>query len=122
MTDFHITQHKIILTDFAHPVSIGIHDFEKAAPQRMLFTIELGLDLSIDADDITQTLDYDFLRAEIKALTTGRHFNLQETLAREILDICFQNPQVLNARIALAKPDVYEDCRAVGYTIEAQKA
>ncbi|PHZ84106.1 dihydroneopterin aldolase [Paremcibacter congregatus] len=122
MTAFTVTRQEIILKEFRHPVSIGIHDHERRAPQNILFTVTIGLDQEIPGDDIRHTLDYDFLRREIAALTDGRHFNLQETLAQEILQICFKQNEVTFARVALAKPDVYPDCVSVGYTVEARRA
>ncbi len=115
---YKITKQRLILNKFEHDVSIGIHDFEKSAPQRILFTVELSLNENIDHDDITQTVDYDFLREEIKRLTTNTHYNLQETLAHDIAGVCFKHDKVTAAKISLSKPDVYPDCESVGYTVE----
>lgn len=105
----------IYLRDYALICSIGIHDFERAAPQRILINIELFLrPVRPEADEIDQVLDYDFLRARIAAFAQGRHFNLQETLLDGIMAICLDPPVVLGARVRTEKPDVYRDCAAVG--------
>jgi dihydroneopterin aldolase len=102
--------------------NIGIHAHEKRGPQALVINVDLYLappagDL---ADDIANTLDYDFLRDGIAKLVGARHFNLQETLVHAILDLCLLRPEVVLARVASEKPDVYPDCEAVGY--EATRA
>ncbi|WP_404325521.1 dihydroneopterin aldolase [Aerophototrophica crusticola] len=105
----------IYLRDFALKVNIGIHDFEKRGPQRILVNIELFLKPeSPGADEIAEVLDYDFLRREIMDLAGRGHFNLQETLLDGILSLCLAPPSVLGARVRTEKPDVYPDCAAVG--------
>lgn len=105
----------IYLRDYALTCSIGIHDFERAAPQRVLVNIELFLKPHTpEADEIDQVLDYDFLRERIAAFAMGKHFNLQETLLDGILAICLAPATVLGARVRTEKPDVYPDCAAVG--------
>ena len=113
----------IFLDGFEVEADIGIHDFERKAPQRIAIRIELELDPADlpSRDDIADTLDYDWLRLEVKRLVAGRRFDLQETLARAILDIVAGKPQVRRAIVETAKPDVYPDARAVGCRLEARR-
>ena len=112
---------RILLEDFRLPVSIGIHDFEREAPQDVLVnvTLELAADWADPGDRIEQALDYDFLRRGILALVKGRHFNLQETLAQEILKLCLAQPGLKRVTVSTRKPDVYPDCRSIGFEVEA---
>jgi dihydroneopterin aldolase len=112
---------RILLEDFRIPVSIGIHDFERDAPQMVIVnvTLELAADWRDPDDRIEHALDYDFLRAGIAALVKDRHFNLQETLCREILDFCLRRPGLARIRVSTRKPDVYPDCKSIGFEIEA---
>ncbi|MFV0681378.1 dihydroneopterin aldolase [Ottowia sp.] len=107
----------LILRDYAVQVRIGIHDFERATPQRMLFDVDLCVPLDhapARHDDIGQTLDYDFLRTLIARLAHQTHFEIQETLCDAILNELLTHPQVQAARVTTRKPDVYPDCAAVG--------
>jgi dihydroneopterin aldolase len=108
---------RIFLRDLQVMANIGIHDFERTAPQPLLINIDLWVKVpeSDLADDIANVLDYDFLREGVVWLVKGRHFNLQETLVHAILDLCLTKPQVLVARISSAKTDVYPDVAAAGY-------
>ena len=105
------------LSQFEQLVSIGVHDFEKLAPQRMWFDIDICVRLT-DApaaqDDISQTLNYDFLR-ELVVQTIGKeHHELQETLCDSLLRQVMAHPLVVAARIQTRKPDVYPDCVSIG--------
>lgn len=112
---------RILLEDFRVPVSIGIHDFERAGPQTVLVNVvlEFGEHWADPGDRIEHALDYDFLRDGILALVKGRHFNLQETLAEAILKLCLERPGLSRVKVWTRKPDVYPDCRSIGFEIEA---
>jgi dihydroneopterin aldolase len=119
------TRNSIFLRDFEVVASIGIHAFERENPQRILIDVTLTLANSAPdrtaADRIDSVLDYDFLRARIREIVDGRHFNLQETLCAEILDLCLAPAEVAAARVSTRKPDVYPDCESVGVEMEAGK-
>ncbi|MBX3500646.1 MAG: dihydroneopterin aldolase [Alphaproteobacteria bacterium] len=108
---------RIFLRDLKVMADIGIHDFEKAARQKLLINIDLWVEVHKGdlGDDIANVLDYDFVRKGVVALVASRRFNLQETLVHAILDLCLTRPQVLVARVSSAKTDVYPDVAAAGY-------
>jgi len=110
---------KLILTDYQIHVDIGIHDFEIGNKQPMLLDITLEVDDAIaETDDISKTVDYDFLRKEISALVESTRFNLQETLAKQVLVICKQDHRVRKAKVYLRKTSVYSDAGSIGVEIE----
>lgn len=108
---------RIFLRDLRLMADIGIHDFERAAPQPLLINVDLWVRVPDGdlADDIANVLNYDFVREGVVALVKSRRFNLQETLVHAILDLCLTRPQVLVARVSSAKTDVYPDCAEAGY-------
>ena len=51
----------------------------------------------------------------MSALVRSRHFNLQETLVQEVIDICFRlDARVQGVDVRSAKTAVYPDCESVG--------
>ena len=110
---------RIFLRNFEARISIGVHDFEKQARQRVVINVDLYLepDGRIRRDHLSETVDYDFLRKEIAALAESGHFHLQETFCEKILELCLARPGVTAARVSSEKPDVYPDCEAVGFEI-----
>jgi 7,8-dihydroneopterin aldolase/epimerase/oxygenase len=110
------TDRRLFIRDFRLQVSIGIHDFEKKAPQTVVVNVDLALAEPEQAhnDRIANVLNYDTVHDGIVTLAKSRHFNLQETLVEAILELCLAQPGVIEARVSTEKPDVYKDCR-VGY-------
>ena len=107
---------RIFLEDFDLPVDIGFHEFEVGNPQRLYVTVEVWVDEASFASEDTAAAawNYDFLRTEIKRMTEGRRFNLQETLAREIYALIAARHGVTGLRVSTRKPDIYPDCGGVG--------
>ena len=107
---------RIFLKDFDLPVDIGFHEFEVGNPQRIYVTVEVWVDDASFAseDSAAAAWNYDFLRTEIKRMTEGRRFNLQETLVREIYALIAARHGVTALRVSTCKPDIYEDCGGVG--------
>jgi len=114
---------RIFLRNVETRISMGIHDFEKKARQRVMINVDLYLepDARIERDHISETVDYDFLRREIAALADSGHFHLQETFCEKILAICLARPGVVAVRVSSEKPDVYPDCESIGFEIFGAK-
>ncbi|HEY0445017.1 MAG: dihydroneopterin aldolase [Thermoleophilia bacterium] len=112
---------KIVLEDFSLPVDIGFHEFEVGNPQRLSITVEVWVDEASFPydDDSAAAWNYDFLRTEIAVLASGRRFNLQETLVREIYDLVAARRGVTALRVRSRKPDVYPDCAGVGVDLSS---
>ena len=110
---------RIFLKNFALSVSIGVHDFEKAAIQRIVVNVDLYLEphVRVERDSIEETVDYDFLRGEIMRIAGSGHFHLQETFCERVLAVCLDRPGVIAARVSTEKPEVYPDCESVGFEI-----
>ena len=114
---------RIFLKNFETRISMGIHDFEKEARQRVMINVDLYLepDARIERDHISETVDYDFLRREIGVLADSGHFHLQETFCERILELCLARPGVVAVRVSSEKPDVYPDCESIGFEIFGAK-
>lgn len=110
---------KFILDQITTDCSIGIHDFEKAAKQRILVDLEVHLasDVEPSADSIDEALNYDDIRQAVLALAAARHYDLQETLARAIFDKVRAMKTVVGLSVRTSKPDVYQDLKSVSYQL-----
>jgi dihydroneopterin aldolase len=99
---------------------IGIHDFERAAPQRLLINVDLYVPLASSTparDAIDEVVDYDFIRLAIAERVARGPVQLQETLCDELLARMLAHPGVVAARVSTQKPDVYSDCEGVGVEV-----
>ncbi len=110
---------RIFLRNFNVFISMGVHDFEKQARQRVIVNVDLYIDPDgrIEHDTIRETVDYDFVRNVILQIADSGHFHLQETFCERILDACLEKSGVLAARVSSEKPDIYPDCESVGFEI-----
>jgi len=116
-----ITRRSVIMSEIEVLCSIGLHDFEKQARQRVLIDLEVVLDPAREpsSDQVEDTLDYDVIREGVIRIASERHHDLQETLARRILDFTMSLKDVVGVTVTTSKPDVYPDCRAVSYRISS---
>ena len=109
---------RILLNRFEIELSIGLHDFEREKPQRLWVSVDLLLTGGAPiADEVSEVLDYDFLRKEIRSLAATGHFNLQETFVEKLAEICLIRPEVAGVRVRTEKPDVYPDTESVGFEL-----
>lgn len=110
---------RFFLTGIEASCSIGIHDFEKATPQRVLIDIEVLLEPEMEpaADDINDALNYDDIRQTVVDIARSQHFDLQETLARAVFNAVRAMKTVVGLRVRTAKPDVYKDVNEAAYQL-----
>ena len=99
--------------------SIGLHDFERAKKQRVLIDVEVRLDPDNEPTDdtVADTLDYDQVREAVLTLAEAQHYDLQETLARQIFDSISAMKDVVGVAVTTQKPDVYPNCKTVAYRL-----
>jgi len=111
---------RLFLKNYDILINIGVHDFEKKAEQHVIVNIDLYVPLDHNtpkSDDLSEVVDYDFMRETIRLRTQKGHIHLQETLCDTIADAMLEHPKVVAVRISTAKPDVYPDCASVGVEI-----
>ena len=101
--------------------SIGIYEHERQNKQRVIIDVEVVLDPALEprSDAIMDELDYAMISDGVLDLATARHYDLQETLARRILDHIMTMRHVVGVTVTTSKPDVYPDCKSVSYRISA---
>lgn len=115
-----LTCRKLFLRRHEVQVQIGVHAFEKTAPQRMWIDVDLYVPFASSTptqDNIAEVVNYDFVR-EVVAQRIGQgHIELQETLCDDIAAQLLDHPSVQAVRVSTCKPDVYADCDAVGVEV-----
>lgn len=120
LTHLGLNCRRIFLRDHVVLVNIGAHDFEKTQAQRLIFNVELYVPYSQStpqADQLSEVVDYDFVREVIARRVRTGHVELQETLCDDLVVTLLQHPQVQAVRLSTCKPDVYPDCAGVGVEV-----
>ena len=77
---------KIIICDLEVFYRVGVPDEERARPQRLLVSVEMGRDFSTAAatDDISKTIDYFAVTQRLLRFGDGRSWKLIEKLAADV--------------------------------------
>ena len=115
---------RLFLREHRVMARIGVYAHEQQAPQRLVIDVDLWVAAPSQPlqDNLANVLDYDFVRTGIARLVAQQHWNLQESLCHSILDFCLAPSEVLAARVATAKTDIYPDSAAVGYEVTRIKS
>ena len=116
---------RLFLRNYEVMSNIGVHDFEKKGEQRVLFNVELFIPLAQSTpthDQLSEVVDYDFIRDTIETRVAQGHVQLQETLCDDLARTLLAHPKVKAVQISTQKPDVYPDCEAVGVEVLQIKA
>ncbi|MES2989538.1 MAG: dihydroneopterin aldolase [Pseudomonadota bacterium] len=113
-----MAEYTILLEDLTVTMGLGIHAAERAAPQRVVLNVAMTCRYDAAPEDrIDAVVDYDFLRDQIVALATSRHFELQEVLCDHIAALALADRRVVRVRVKSMKLDIYPDAR-IGCEIE----
>jgi len=114
---------RVFIRDLVLPCSIGIHQHERLAQQRVQINVELTCveHLAIN-DDVDNVVCYATALMGIKAVVADGHINLVETLADRIAEVCLSDHRVLSAKVRIDKLDVFKEAYSVGVEIERHRA
>jgi dihydroneopterin aldolase len=112
----------VFVRDLVLDCSIGVHQFEREAPQ----SVRINLDLAVREadtngqldDDLANVVCYEELTKGVRQLIARDHVNLVETLAEDVAAMCLTDSRVRSARIRIEKLDILEDATSVGVEIE----
>lgn len=117
-----ITQKTILISNLEIMLSIGVHEEEKIARQRLLVSVEAeSIGADDEGDDFRSTIDYDRICDFIRALAREPHVELQETVARRVLEFTLALPGVGHATVETRKPDIFPDCDFVGVRLAGSR-
>lgn len=112
------------IRDLVLTMSIGVHDHEKTAPQRVSIGMELTLDYPAGGfgDALyRKVVCYETLVSRIKEMAAEGHVILVETFAERVADLALTDRRVQTVAVDVEKLDIFDDCEAVGTTIEKSR-
>ncbi|HSM67967.1 MAG TPA: dihydroneopterin aldolase [Ilumatobacteraceae bacterium] len=115
---------RIIVNGLVVDAHIGVHDFERDAPQRVRFDVEVA---TVDdyADRVRATGSYvsyadvvEFVQARAAA---GDHVELVETWAEDVATFALRNELAQAVRVTVQKLDIFDAAEGVGVIIERHR-
>ena len=111
----------VFVRDLELLTSIGVHDHERKATQRVRINLDLAVfegdrDLG---DDLGNVVCYEQIASAVRDVCRKGHINLVETMAEEISSVCLvSSPKVRSVLVRVEKLDVFDDVSSVGVEIE----
>jgi len=115
-------EHKIVIEAMEVMMSIGVLPEEKQSKQRVIIDIEVSIEPKTNyQDDIVNTLSYVDIIEDTKTMISNRHFDLVETVAAEISDLCLKHHQAMKVSVSIKKPDIIKDIQSVGFSMVKEK-
>ena len=114
---------KIKLTELTVNTVIGIWDWEKRNPQKVVFDIEMSTDISkaSKSDSIKDALDYKVISKRLKQYALENQFDLIETLADKVTQIILNEFEVSWVKLTISKPYAIRDSKNVSLMIERSR-
>lgn len=85
----------------------GVYEEEARLGQRFFITVDCGLDLSGagQADDLTQSISYADIAAQVQEIAVGKRFKIIEALAEAIAqDLLTRFPRLEDVAVTIEKP------------------
>ena len=114
---------KVLIRGLEVSACHGVHDFEKTAPQKFIFDVDIACDFCAAAqgDDLTKTVNYSAACNLIAETAKSNSFNLIEKLAYECaFSLMDANKNAESVKITVYKPEapVRHDFKTVGVEAE----
>ena len=94
-------------------VAVGLHPWERHAerPNR------LSVDVEMFATPGEGIVDYDPVRDMVRSWAGRPHVEWLETLAEELLALCFADPRVMAARVRVMKRAIFAEAEGAGIEV-----
>ena len=110
---------KVLISDLALLMSIGIHDFEKIKKQEVKFNINIDINplLTPIENKLNSIVNYETVVKDVTRLTKNKHYELLETLAEDIFFILFKNTNIKKIKLKIEKTQIIKNTSSVGIEI-----
>lgn len=115
--------HRIFIKNLKLYCIIGIDPGERRRKQQVLVNVAVWSDLSraTRGDNIADTVDYRALTQKIIRFVEASKFNLLETLAERLADLCLQDKVVKGVEIRVEKPGALRFAESAGVEVTKEK-
>lgn len=105
----------LFIEDLTLDMSIGVHDREKTALQKVMVSLTARTSLPAPGqDELGGVVSYSDIVRGIRGLAGQGHINLVETFAERIAALCLDDPRIHSVTVRVTKPEAYTDARGVG--------
>lgn len=111
---------RVVLREVEVEAHVGLHPWERhpERPSRLLVSVEMFAHLARGhAASERPMIDYDRVRNGLRGWSSRPHTPLLETLAEEVVGLCFGDAAVEACRVSIVKPDIFNEAAGAGVEI-----
>jgi dihydroneopterin aldolase/2-amino-4-hydroxy-6-hydroxymethyldihydropteridine diphosphokinase len=102
----------IYLKNYVVVAKHGYYKEEHAKAQRFIVSVSVSCNIrdAGTSDDLSETLNYEFIRKSVHDILMQSPHDLIESLAEEVAAAILVHSKVLSIEVDISKPDVWNDC------------
>jgi 7,8-dihydroneopterin aldolase/epimerase/oxygenase len=109
----------IFISDLRLDILVGVYDWERKAPQKVQFDLEIGLPARKSKEvRLEDTIDYAAVVSRIEASLADRHVGLLENLAEQVAQLVLHEFKAPWVRVSVAKLAALKNVKRLGITVE----
>jgi len=110
------------ISDLVVSTFVGVNDWEKETVQDVRVNIEFVADISsaLASDELSDSVDYKMLTKKVISEVMDSRFNLLESLAQKVLDVCLEDERVSYCKVTVDKPHSLRFSESVSVTVEGE--
>lgn len=114
---------KIFIHELKIETIIGVLPHERITKQPILITLEITTDIrkAAETDDLNDAVDYTMIAQRLDEFISHNHFQLLETLAEKIAELLFNEFNIFQLRLQIAKPNALANAKQVGLILERSR-
>lgn len=113
---------KVFVRGLKVEAEVGVYTHERGMLQPLILDVELDVAV-VGATHLADTLNYETIRNDAKALAAEGHIALVEMFAEKMAERCLADPRVTRARVRVEKPmALAPDAAGAGVEITAVRA
>lgn len=115
---------RIHIRDLAVRCIIGVFPEERREKQDVIINLTLECDCrpAARSDDLRDAVDYKKIKRSVLRMVENSQFQLIETLAERIAEICLAHSRVEAVRVTVDKPGALRFARSVAIEIERRRS
>ena len=115
---------KVLIKELILDLKLGYFDFEKKAPQKVKFNLEVNYEDKKPSNDkdIKSIVNYSKIVRLVKKLVKNKHYNFLETLAEDVFDELFKDKRIDRISLQIEKLEIMKDCSSVGIQISKRRS
>ncbi len=115
MQGIECTETEVLVRDMHVECRIGEHREERTSEQPVVLHLTMCLtDPEVPADDLTATVNYRTIEADVRQLLGESSFVSMEWLVQHVAQLCFHHPRIQGVTVEAVKPLKIAGCGPVG--------